>query len=163
SDFNLTMQAIIVWIVQTIIELLDTFRLLLRKIRRMFNRNKLRLAAVMVAMFMMQVVQGEVIEKTSKIHGTIVHYKVVLPSGYDPARRYPAVIALGGGSQNMATVDGVLNRYFRAEGEKRGYIVFGLAAPEDQLVLWEGADIFPEFFKQVLTEYKIEGEKFHIA
>jgi predicted esterase len=129
----------------------------------MFNKNKLRLAAVTVAMFMMQTAQGEVIEKTSKFRGTTVHYKVVLPNGYDPARRYPAVIALGGGSQSMATVDGVLNRYFRVEGEKRGYIVFGLAAPEDQLVLWEGADIFPEFFKQVLTEYKIEGEKFHIA
>jgi poly(3-hydroxybutyrate) depolymerase len=129
----------------------------------MFDKNKLCLAAVTVAMFMMRAVQGEAIEKTTKIRGTIVHYKVVLPNGYDPTRRHPAVIALGGGSQNMATVDGVLNRYFRAEGEKRGYIVFGLAAPEDQLVLWEGADIFPEFFKQVLTEYKIEGEKFHIA
>jgi predicted esterase len=129
----------------------------------MFNKSKLCFASVTAAMYVMQTVQGEVIDKTSKIRGTTVHYKVVLPNGYDPAMRYPAVIALGGGSQNMATVNGVLNRYFQAEGEKRGYIVFGLAAPEDQLVLWEGADIFPEFFKQVLAEYKIEGEKFHIA
>ena len=80
----------------------------------MFNKNKLCFAAVTVAMFVMQTVQGEVIDKTIKIRGTTIHYKVVLPNGYDPARRYPAVIALGGGSQNMATVNGVLNRYLRA-------------------------------------------------
>ena len=43
--------------------------------------------------------------------------------GYDAAKAYPAIIALGGGPQTMNTVDGVLNRNLRAEAEKRGYIV----------------------------------------
>ncbi len=110
-----------------------------------------------------QTVQAEVIDKTSRIRGTTVHYKVVLPNAYDSAKTYPAILALGGGAQTMNTVTGVLNRYFRAEAEQRGYIVVGPAAPEDHLVLWDGADVFPEFLKQILTDYKIENGKFHIA
>src|SRR6476660_6685641 len=51
----------------------------------------------------------------------------------------------------------------RAEAEKRGYIVIAPAAPEDHLVLWDGAEVFPEFFKKILADYKIENGKFHIA
>src|SRR5690349_9282926 len=70
-----------------------------------------------------QTLAAEVIEKTSLIRGTTVRYKLVLPNGYDSAKVYPAVLALGGGAQTMNTVDAVLNRYFRAEAEKRGYII----------------------------------------
>jgi poly(3-hydroxybutyrate) depolymerase len=133
------------------------------RIREMLIQKRLVIAVLAIAIFTAQNARAEVIERTSKIRGTTVHFKVVLPNGYDPAKSYPAVIALGGGSQNMSTVDGVLTRYFRAEAEKRGYIVIGLAAPDDQLVLWVGADIFPEFFKQILSDYKIEGGKFHIG
>ena len=47
----------------------------------------------------------------------------------------------------MNTVDSVLNRNFRAEAEKRGYIVVAPAAPDDQLFFEDGARIFPEFLK----------------
>jgi poly(3-hydroxybutyrate) depolymerase len=110
-----------------------------------------------------QTVQAEVLDKTSTIRGTTVHYKVVLPNGYDPSKTYPAIFALGGGAQTMNTVDSVLNRFFRAEAEKRGYIVIAPAAPDDSLVLWDGAGVFPEFFKKILSDYKIENGKFHIA
>src|SRR5262245_19913117 len=106
--------------------------------------------------------RAEVLDKTSTIRGTTVHYKVVLPNGYDPAKVYPAILALGGGAQTMNTIDSVLNRVFRAEAEKRGYIIIALAAPDDHLVLWDGAEVFPEFFKKILSDYKIENGKFHI-
>ena len=44
-------------------------------------------------------------EKTKKVAGVLVHYKVVLPNGYDPAKTYPAILAFGGGPQTMNTVD----------------------------------------------------------
>jgi poly(3-hydroxybutyrate) depolymerase len=120
-------------------------------------------AAIVVTVFATRPVQAELLEKSKKVAGTTVQYKVVLPSGYDPAKAYPAILAFGGGPQDMNTVDGVLNRNFRAEAEKRGYIVVAPAAPDDQLFFEEGARIFPEFLKMILAEYKIEGNKFHIA
>src|SRR5271168_2284287 len=120
-------------------------------------------AAAAVAMFAIQPVRAEVLEKSRKIHGTTVQYKVVLPNGYDPAKAYPAILAFGGGPQNMNTVDSVLNRNLRAEAEKRGYIVVAPAAPDDQLFFEDGARIFPEFLKAVLADYKIQDNKFHIA
>ena len=92
-----------------------------------------------------------------------VRYKVVLPNVYDPLKAYPGIIALGGGPQTMNTVDSILNRNFRAEAEKRGYIVVAPAAPDDQLFFEDGARIFPEFLKAILADYKIQDSKFHIA
>src|SRR6202021_1572254 len=120
-------------------------------------------AAVVVAIFSSQPVQAELLEKTKKVAGTTVRYKVVLPDGYDPAKVYPAILACGGGPQTMNTVDGVLSRNFRAEAEKRGYIVVAPAAPDDQLFFEDGARIFPEFLKLILADYKIQDNKFHIA
>jgi predicted esterase len=117
-------------------------------------------AAAVVAMLP---AQAEMLEKTKKVGGTTVHYKVVLPNGYDPAKTYPAILAFGGGPQTMNTVDSVLSRNLRAEAEKRGYIVIAPAAPDDQLFFEEGARIFPEFLKMILADYKIQDSKFHIA
>ena len=102
-------------------------------------------------------------ELTKKVSGFTVRYKVVLPDGYDATKTYPAIIALGGGPQTMNSVDGTLNRNFRAEAEKRGYIVVGVAAPDGELFFEDGARIFPEFLKMILADYKIQGGKFHIA
>src|SRR5262245_11740773 len=116
-----------------------------------------------VASFVNQPLQAEVIDKARKAGGTIVHYKVVLPDGYDPAKAYPAILAFGGGPQTMNTVDAILTRNFRAEAEKRGYIVIAPAAPGGELFFEDGARIIPDFLKAILAEYKIEGGKFHIA
>jgi poly(3-hydroxybutyrate) depolymerase len=120
-------------------------------------------ATAAVAMSVTQPLAGELLEKTKNVSGTTVHYKVVLPNGYDPATTYPAVLALGGGPQTMNTVDAVLSRNFRAEAEKRGYIVVAPAAPDGQLFFEGGARIFPEFLKMILADYKIQDNKFHIA
>jgi len=110
-----------------------------------------------------QPLHAELIEMTKKVAGATVHYKVVLPNGYDPGRAYPGILALGGGPQTMNTVDGILMRNFRAEAEKRGYIVVAPAAPDGQLFFEGGARIFPEFLKMVLADYKIQDGKFHLA
>lgn len=107
--------------------------------------------------------RAELLEKTKKVGGTTVHYKVVLPNGYDAAKAYPAILAFGGGPQTMNTVDRVLAGNLRAEAEKRGYIVVAPAAPDDELFFEGGARIFPEFLKMILADYKILDNKFHIA
>jgi len=120
-------------------------------------------AASLLVSFTASPLKAEVTEKTKKVGNTTVRYKVVVPSGYDAAKAYPAILALGGGPQTMNTVDGVLNRNLRAEAEKRGYIVIAPAAPDDQLFFEDGARIFPEFLKLILADYKIQDGKFHIA
>jgi len=119
--------------------------------------------AVIIVLLATLPIQAELLEKTKKVAGATVNYKVVLPNGYDPAKAYPAILAFGGGPQTMNTVDSVLSRNFRTEAEKRGYIVVAPAAPGDQLFFEEGARIFPEFLKMILADYKIEDNKFHIA
>jgi len=109
------------------------------------------------------VAQAELLEKTVKVNGATVHYKVVLPTGYDASRVYPGIVAFGGGPQTMNTVDSVLSRNLRSEAEKRGYIVIAPAAPDGDLFFEGGARIFPEFLKLMLADYKIEGGRFHIV
>mgnify|MGYP003332834961 CR=1 FL=1 len=108
-------------------------------------------------------IHAEVSEKTKKVAGFTVHYKVVLPNKYDASKTYPAILAFGGGPQTMNTVDRVLTSNLRDEAEKRGYIVIAPAAPNGALFFEEGARIFPEFLKGILAEYKIQDGKFHIA
>ena len=131
---------------------------------RQHSATWMLLAAAMASIGMLiQPLQAEVIEKVTKAGGMTVHYKIVLPTAYDPARAYPAIVALGGGPQTMNTVDNILNRNFRAEAEKRGYIVVAPAAPEGELFFDEGDRIFPEFLQMILADYKIQDNKFHIA
>ena len=120
-------------------------------------------AALTLAMSPIAPLEASMIEQTKNVAGTTVHYKVVLPDGYDPAKTYPAILAFGGGPQNMNTVDNILTRNFRAEAEKRGYIVIAPAAPDNELFFQDGDRIFPEFLKMIEQDYKIRDGKFHIA
>jgi poly(3-hydroxybutyrate) depolymerase len=132
---------------------------------RQQKSNWLPLTSAMaaIALFVIQPLEAEVLEKTKVVGDATVHYKTVLPNGYDQAKAYPAILALGGGPQTMNTVDSILNRNFQAEAEKRGYIVIAPAAPDGQLFFEEGARIFPEFLEMILSDYKIRNNKFHIA
>src|SRR5438046_7683788 len=131
--------------------------------KRALSKWMLSVCMVAVVMFATQPLQAELVEKAKKVGGTTVHYEVVLPNGYDPPKAYPAILAFGGGPQTMNTVDNILNRNFRPEAEKRGYIVVAPAAPDDDLFFEEGARIFPEFLKAIQADYKIQDNKFHIA
>jgi predicted peptidase len=119
--------------------------------------------ATVIALLATQFAQAELLEKTKNVAGVKVQYKVVLPNGYDPAKTYPAILVFGGGPQTMNTVESVVNRNFRTEAEKRGYIVIAPAAPDNELFFEEGARIFPEFLKMIQADYKIQDNKFHIA
>jgi poly(3-hydroxybutyrate) depolymerase len=127
------------------------------------NTSRMLAAAAVAALCLSHPLRAELSEQSKKVGDLTVHYKTVLPDGYDPGKAYPAILALGGGPQNMGTVDSILSRYFRAEAEKRGYIVVAPAAPDDQLFFEEGARIFPDFLKMILADYKIRDNKFHIA
>lgn len=107
--------------------------------------------------------QAAVLEKTAQVAGTRVQYKVVLPNGFDAGKAYPAILVFGGGPQTMNTVDGALDRNFRAEAEKRGYIVVAPAAPGGDLFFQGGERIFPQFLDMILADYKIRDGKFHVA
>jgi hypothetical protein len=126
-------------------------------------RTLLGLAVIALIALAVTPARAELLEKSRKVGRVTVQYKVVLPAGYDPAKAYPGIIVLGGGPQTMNTVEGTLNRNFRAEAEKRGYIVVGPAAPDGELFFEGGARIFPEFLKLILADYKIQDGKFHIA
>ena len=76
-----------------------------------------------VVLFAAQSLRAEVLEKTKKVGRTTVQYKVVLPNGYDPAKAYPAILALGGGPQTMNTVDNILNRNFHAEARSASVLL----------------------------------------
>jgi poly(3-hydroxybutyrate) depolymerase len=127
------------------------------------NTRWMLAAVVTAALLPSHPLRAEMSERTKTVGDMTVQYKIVLPDGYDPAKAYPAVVALGGGPQNMGTVDGILSRYFRAEAEKRGYIVVAPAAPDDQLFFEDGARIFPDFLKIIMADHKIQDNKFHIA
>jgi len=122
----------------------------------------LALATAAFAVMAIQPLRAEILEQMKKAAGLNVFYKVVVPNNYDPAKAYPAVLALGGGPQRMTTVLNILERNFRAEAERRGYIIVAPAAPEDQLFFFEGARIFPDFLKMIMADYKIKDNKFHI-
>jgi predicted peptidase len=106
---------------------------------------------------------AEVTERIHRIAGTTVRYKLVVPDGYDAAREYPGVLVFGGGPQTMRMVEGTLERNFRDEAERRGYIVIAPAAPDDEVFFQGGDRIFPEFLDAMIETHKIAGGKFHVA
>jgi pimeloyl-ACP methyl ester carboxylesterase len=106
---------------------------------------------------------ADMTERLMRVAGTSVRYKIVLPENFDAAKEYPAVLVMGGGPQTMDTVERTLERNFRAEAERRGYIVVAPAAPDGQLFFQGGERIFPEFLETIRSSYKIAGGKFHVA
>jgi poly(3-hydroxybutyrate) depolymerase len=106
---------------------------------------------------------AEVEERIMRVAGTTVRYKLVLPDGYDAAKTYPAVLVMGGGPQTMATVDRTLDRNFRAEAERRGYLVVAPAAPDGELFFQGGERVFPEFLETFLASNAVAGRRFHVA
>jgi poly(3-hydroxybutyrate) depolymerase len=110
-----------------------------------------------------QSLSATVLDKTKVVAGTAIHYKVVLPSGYDPAKAYPTVLAFPGGLQTMDTVEGTLERNWVLLAERLGYIVVIPAAPYGQLFFEGGDKIFPEFIVGILADFKVLNNKLHIA
>ena len=121
------------------------------------------LSSAVAVLFAGHSLGAEVQDKTKSVAGTAVHYQVVLPSGYDPAKTYPAVLAFPGGSQTMDSVEGTVERNWREQAERLGYIIIVPAAPDGELFFEAGAKIFPEFLAELLADYKVLDGKFHMA
>jgi predicted peptidase len=107
--------------------------------------------------------RAEVVDRKSTIDGMTVEYQVVLPRDYASGRSYPGVLVFGGGSQTFQAVRTEVERTWRPEAEQRGYIVVMPAAPEGQLFFEGGSRVFPRFVELLLSEYRIEPGKLHIA
>ena len=120
-------------------------------------------AAIAMALMLAPAGHADVLDKTATLNGTELHYKVVLPKNYDPAKAYPAILAFPGGGQEMAMVDGMIRANWREQAEQRGYIVIEPAAPGGQLFFDGGDRVFPAFFTKLLGDYKILDNKFHAA
>ena len=87
---------------------------------------------------------ADVLDQTATINGVTVEYKVIRPPNFDPAKAYPAILAFPPGSQDMDMVQiGIVTNY-RAEAERRGYIVIEPAAPNGVSFPRGGDRIFPQ-------------------
>jgi poly(3-hydroxybutyrate) depolymerase len=106
---------------------------------------------------------ANVLEQSMNVAGTAVHYKLILPQDYNPAKAYPAVLAFPGGPQTMEAVERTLERNWRKEAEGRGYIVVIPAAPGGRLFFEGGDRVFPGFLTGLLGKFKILDNKFHVA
>ena len=123
-----------------------------------------RLSCAILALFLAgQIATAKVIDKNATIAGLTVYYKVILPKDYDPEKIYPGILAFPPGGQTMDMVNVTLNQNWAGEAQQRGYIVVIPAAPGGRLFFEEGAHVFPQFLDQLLGEYKIRDNKFHIA
>jgi poly(3-hydroxybutyrate) depolymerase len=116
-----------------------------------------------VLLFCTGPVIADVSDGTMNVAGTAVHYKLILPKDYNPEKAYPAVLAFPGGPQTMEAVERTVERIWRKEAERRGYIVVIPAAPEGRLFFEAGDRVFPGFLTGLLRKFKILGNKFYIA
>jgi poly(3-hydroxybutyrate) depolymerase len=124
----------------------------------------MRIVAVAVLLMSMSSwLQAKAYDKAVEIDGTTVHYKIILPKSFDPAKSYPAVLAFPPGSQTMDMVLTTLMQNWLPEADRFGYIVVVPAAPNGRPFTGAGAQVFPEFIERLLHEYKIRDNKFHIA
>jgi predicted peptidase len=113
--------------------------------------------------FASQFALAEITVKHDDFSGVTLYYKVITPKDYDPAKEYPAVLAFPGGAQSMPMVDGMIARNLAVQAQKRGYIVVVCSATAKGLFYEEGTVMFPAFLDKLLADYKIRGNKFHIA
>jgi len=125
------------------------------------GRNVFAAVACVTACSFPRVADAALVEKTGTFTGATVTYEVVMPSGFDPARAYPAVLVFGGGPQTQRMARMEAERW-RPEAERRGYIIISPATPDGSL-FFEAADrIFPSFIEMILHDYRVAG-KIHIA
>jgi predicted peptidase len=120
-------------------------------------------ALFMTASAMSDRALADTVAKSGRFGGMTLQYKVVLPPGYDSTRAYPTILAFPPGGQDMRIVDGSLARNYRAEAERRGYIVVIPAAPDGELFFDRGERAFPAFLDQILRDYKVQGGRLHVA
>src|SRR5579883_2160270 len=131
--------------------------------RRAALSRRERAWLIVVVLSLALPLHAKVLDKTADIAGMKLHYKVALPNNFDPEKTYPAVLAFPPGSQDMNMVLTTLLQNWVPEGPQRGYLVIIPAAPNGHGFTGEGAKMLQTFIEQLLQEYKIRDNKFHIA
>jgi predicted peptidase len=119
------------------------------------------LSAIGLSVLMSSFAAADVIDQRATINGMTVAYKVIRPNNFDPAKTYPVVLAFPPGDQSMDMVMVGVDYNYRAEAEKRGYIVIEPAAPGGLGFVRGGDRIFPAFIEKILADYKVQDNKFN--
>ena len=106
--------------------------------------------------------RAEIVSKRGKVGGLQIDYKVSLPPGYSADKAYPLVLVFTGGGQALQAAQNTIEVDWRAEADKRGYIVVSPGAPGGALFFQGGDVAFPAFLDTIRKDYKVAG-KIHIA
>lgn len=122
-----------------------------------------RLASAILLCSLATPARAELVEKTGRFGGLPVTYKVVLPTGYDAARPHPVILVFTGGGQELRGAESTLTADWRAEAERRGFVVVSPGTPNGRLFFEDADRIFPEFLDQIVRDYQPPGGKIHVA
>jgi poly(3-hydroxybutyrate) depolymerase len=121
------------------------------------------LLALLLCLAAAPIASAEMVQRTGTFGGVQLTYKVVLPSGYDPAKSYPTILVFTGGPQQLQGAERTLEADWRAEAERRGYVVISPGTPDGSL-FFQGADrVFPEFLDFIVREYRVRPGALHVA
>ena len=106
---------------------------------------------------------AETVRKMGRFGGMDVHYAVLTPPGYDPTKAYPAVLVFTGGGQSLPGAEATIAADWKAEADRRSYIIISPAAPNPAALYFDGGDrAFPDFLEMIRRDYRIAG-KLHVA
>jgi predicted esterase len=73
------------------------------------------------------------------------------------------VLVFGGGPQDRRVVEGTVETDWRAEAEKRGYVVIAPMAPAAGLFFEGGDKAFPDFLTMIQRDYHVAPGKLVVA
>lgn len=96
-------------------------------------------------------------------NGMTIRLAVIRPDGFDPDRLYPAILAFPGAGQNARMVDADLRRFWQAEAERRGVLLFVPEAPSEGLFFAGGAAAFPALLEHIAATYPVDRTDWHVA
>jgi poly(3-hydroxybutyrate) depolymerase len=106
---------------------------------------------------------GEGHQTATMSDGTKLAYTLVLPAGFDGAKTYPVLLALPPGGQDQEVVDNVIDRVWKPEAKKRGWVVVSPVAPGALFYDPASAKYLPELVAQITKISPPEGGKVHLA
>jgi len=99
-----------------------------------------------------------------QVDGQGVPVTVVLPDGYQQGEPAPLLLALPPGGQGQQEVDALLDKYWAADAQRRGWVVVSPEAPGSELYIsGESADLLPDLVDALERWYPPEGGRLHVA
>jgi poly(3-hydroxybutyrate) depolymerase len=98
--------------------------------------------------------------------GMSIPYVLVLPDGYDPTRKYEALLAFPGGDQSIQRAISTVERFWEPEARKRGVIVVVPAAPTPGRPFYVGegsVNLIPAIVDALRATYPVKDGRIHVA